>query len=335
MCKLHFSDQISNCIAWRVYGIKAFMKKLIFIAYFVCCGCFGADLTVRWLGTNSYLIQFGHVSVLTDPFYSQAGLFQTGLGTLRSDPHIVREVVSRLKRHPKPSAIFIGHSHYDHMLDTAELLRQANWPDVPVYGSRTTYNILSGYGKPIARHFRPTIADRKWRTVAPNVRYMAIPSEHASQLPGVFFYPGSVNKPRQTPPTKAADFLLGNTYVYLFELTDGKEKAVVYFTGAATRPQHGLPGPDVPRVDAAILCVPSWQYTHRYPEAIIQRLRPRYIIPAHYNDFFQSLKSFNQPRSELWLAGLQHFLKHVKAASHYVEFRRTIVLKVGEQVLLP
>lgn len=310
------------------------MKKWLMTLLLFSSSLYAAKLKVHWLGTASYLIQFGEVSLLTDPFYSQAGLLRTGLGTLHSDPKIVQQVVQSIQHHPVPSAIFIGHSHYDHMLDTAALLQRAGWHHTPVYGSQTTRHILAGYGAKIADHFVPTQADGKWHPVAKGLRYMAIPAEHADQLPGVFFYGGVVVQPRKTPPHKASDFKLGRTYAYLFEFTDGHEKATVYFTGAATRAPYGFPPASVHSVDVAILCVPSWYYTADYPDAFIRRLKPHVIIPSHYNDFFQTLKTLYDDRKILRVARLAQFVQRVKSLRHYPRFRRIILPNVGEEVSL-
>ena len=108
-------------------------------------------LTIHWFGTSSYDIRLGSVAVLTDPFVSYKELlklisFDRSKNPMASDPIQVGSKYGNLKK-PPPRAIFIGHSHYDHMMDTVAALKLKHWRNVPVYGSQTTKHILAGYPK--------------------------------------------------------------------------------------------------------------------------------------------------------------------------------------------
>ncbi len=138
---------------------------------------FRTTLQIKWLGTASYSIQLGNVVLLTDPFFTRHSMLKVGLGTIASDPATVLETIEGL---PIPQAVFVGHSHYDHMLDLAGSLRQPGWCEVPVYGSETTRNILFGYDRCLAKkNWQPVQKDGDWHTVAPGLAYQAVPAEHA------------------------------------------------------------------------------------------------------------------------------------------------------------
>ena len=333
------------------------------------------ELNIHWLGTSSYLIQFGEAAILTDPFYSQAGLLQVGFQKIASRPQIVDQVAEILKSYPEPKGIFIGHSHFDHLLDTAPLIKKAGWSPV-IIGSETTKNILSGFGSEFSSLWQAAKTDGKWHTIAPGIRYKAFLAEHAKQIPGVMFYSGKVNSPLKVPPENAREFKLGKTYAYLFELSDQDQKATIYFTGASTTSPIGFPGQTCPsgqvsefsgrglypshqnfgktpslregsqstskrcedetiqEVDVAILCVPSWQYTSGYPEEFIRRLKPRIIIPSHYNDFFETITSFDDERKELFIADLNGFTRQARKAARYPQFEKIITPKVNEKITI-
>lgn len=291
-------------------------------------------LVVHWFGTASYLIQFGKTSILTDPFYSQHNILQVGIGWLDSSTTIVNQVASDLKHFETPKAIFIGHSHYDHMLDTASLVKTAKWGKIPIIGSLSTKNILACYDDNLEHQVQLAKTDKAWHQVAPGVRYQAIKAEHADNVPGLLFYQGQVKTSLSSTPDCARDFKLGQTYAYVFELTDGPDKALVYFVGAATTAPIGFPNENIKTVDLAILCVPSWQYTEGYPEAFIDRLHPSYILPSHYNDFFQDISDLHQPRRILWIAQLAKFLHVIKQHSHYSKHKKTLQPKVNDTIIL-
>jgi L-ascorbate metabolism protein UlaG (beta-lactamase superfamily) len=73
-------------------------------------------LTIRWYGTSNYELNFRDRVVLLDNYYDR-GPRMRGLG-FRSD-----EVT-------RADAILIGHPHYDHMSDTAQVARQTGAPVV-------------------------------------------------------------------------------------------------------------------------------------------------------------------------------------------------------------
>src|SRR5262249_20568631 len=94
-------------------------------------------LQVKWLGTACYVIRLGDEVLFTDPFVSHHSAWQVATGTIASDPAKVRAALEGL---PAPAAIFVSHSHYDHLLDAAEALKQPGWAAAPIFGSDTTRN---------------------------------------------------------------------------------------------------------------------------------------------------------------------------------------------------
>lgn len=285
---------------------------------------FDTTLQVHWLGTASYLIQLGQVALLTDPFFS----YQDFFGRIESDPEAVHRRTHKLA---KPRAIFIGHSHYDHMLDLAETIRQREWFDVPTYGSETTKNILCGYGDDFQTYcrnnFREADVDGEAHAVdaSGSLKYRAYVSEHAPQIDGILLYRGEVLRPRNTPPKRASDFPVGTTYTYLFdfssEASDNTSRFTVYFAGSASSPRHGLPAAPF-SVDVAILSVSGWKNVDDYPAGFLQRLAPRHVVPSHYNNFFQE---YTCQETLVPAADLDGFLRATRLATTYSEFERIIL----------
>src|SRR5688500_7428720 len=259
-------------------------------------------LQVKWLGTACYLLQLGDQAVFTDPFFSHHSLARVALGGLRSNPQIVSNALASL---PVPKAIFVGHSHYDHMLDAAQSLSQPGWEGVSIYGSETTRNILHGYGQSFTNTWRMVETDSQWHTVSPGIRYQAVLATHGRQLPILpLLYPGEVKTPRAKKPRSACDFRVGECYAFLFELSNAHVTYKIYFIGAAHGGNEPLPK-NVDPVDVAILCVPTWNRSKGYPDNIIHALKPRHILASHFNNFFQVN---DQPPEIVPLADLDGFL---------------------------
>lgn len=282
-------------------------------------------LHVRWLGTACYLIQFGDKAIFTDPFLTHQSLARVWLrGTLRSNPNIVSNALADL---PVPHAIFVGHSHYDHLLDAAQCLKQPGWSAVPIYGSVSTRNLLAGYGPGYTNSWRPAVISDVWQPVTEGIRYKAISARHGRQVPLLpLLYSGKLSEPRRTPPRRASHFKVGDSYAFIFEFSNHETTNTVYFVGAAHRGEEGFPDPTVENIDIAILCVPTWKLSKGYPRNIIGRTRPRHIIASHYDNFFQIN---GQPTEVVALADMDGFLHQVQQHVRYPRFESILVPSVG------
>ncbi len=303
-----FSSQESTDTSWNS-NVQAISKD---------DPLYDTTLQIRFLGTSCYIIQLGDVSLMTDPFFSYHGLFHTALGKISSQPEAVDTALRTIKDHRKPSAIFIGHSHYDHMLDLPALIRKTSWSDIPIIGSSTTKNILAGYGDDIVSQWQE--AKSEWTTIAPGVRYKAIVSKHAPQFMGISVFTGNIRSPLTKPPARAKDFKGGPTYTYIFELSHANKTVTIYFNDSASTPPIGFPDKSIKNVDVAILCVPSWKSCKGYPEDLVARLQPHYIIPSHYDNFLVK-NGYNKP---LYFADLKGFLNIIQQASNYPRFKQCI-----------
>ena len=294
-------------------------------------------LQIQWHGAASYSIQLGDVSILTDPFFTRHSALRVLLGTVASDPETVRNKLCKI---PVAQAVFVGHSHYDHILGLASTLEYWDDPAVRVYGSKTTRNILAGFSSNRADgQWRPTDTSPGWHDVVPGIDYQAVCAEHAPNLAccgvGLLFAPGAVPKPMTKPPRKADQFKVGETYAYVFKLSNDYEDRpncedrtfTVYFVSAATSAPRGFPDESIETVDVAILCVPGWKNTAGYPGEFLQRLRPRVVVLSHFDNMFQEIKGLEQV---VPTADLDGFMKEIKRHIDYPEFERLVVPEVDE-----
>jgi L-ascorbate metabolism protein UlaG (beta-lactamase superfamily) len=287
-----------------------------------------STLQLHWFGSSCYLIQLGETAILVDPYFTYQDVGHVLFSALQGDATLVKNSLAGL---PRPQAIFATHSHYDHLLDAAAVHRLPGCAKVPIFGSRTADNILSGYGKDIASACRESIADGAWHEAARCVRYQALPANHAPQFPGVSLYTGQVAVPRETPPSRAGDFKGGDTFAYLFEICDERARYRVYMTGAPTDAPRGLPKDYPGTVDVALLCVADWRLASDYPDACIRRLQPREIVASHFDDF---LLLSGSKRAVTPFADLNRFVRHVQRITTYKGFRAVRVPDVESVVLV-
>jgi L-ascorbate metabolism protein UlaG (beta-lactamase superfamily) len=129
------------------------MHRILFLAFLACASCAGVEphgggrqafrdyytkyklkpaetipaekaITVTFLGTSTLLFDDGEKQVLVDGFVSRSGWLQVGLGHLSSHEDVIQRVVKQGQME-RLAAAFVTHSHYDHALDIAEIIKAA------------------------------------------------------------------------------------------------------------------------------------------------------------------------------------------------------------------
>jgi len=96
-------------------------------------------ITLRWLGVAGIELGCPGRRIVFDPYFTRIPLRDMFFACVRSNPDLV-------KRHlPAADAIFITHSHFDHLLDASEAARQTG---AGVHGSPNTCTILRVEGLP-------------------------------------------------------------------------------------------------------------------------------------------------------------------------------------------
>lgn len=285
---------------------------------------------IRYLGAGGVVIKRGDDVLLTAPFFSNPPILRVAIGEIRSLP-------DQINRFLKPSddylagaaAVLVGHSHYDHLMDMP-YIKATYMPQVRIYGSTTMKNILAGDHELNPAHVvsvEPDIgtADRlgKWWYVSPRLRFMALKSEHAPIIAHIKFYQGTYEDPLPEIPTRAYRWREGQTLAYLVDFLGADGKTVefrVHYQDAASTPPLGFPPMfsdpgDQRRVDVAILCMPGFNEVANYPEGIVNRLNPRFVVPIHWENFFEvlpddprDLETVPTENAELFLARLKAVL---------------------------
>jgi hypothetical protein len=274
---------------------------------------------VTFLGTQGFLLERGEQSVLTAPLYSNPPLEKV----LGGDPLVVDEALidSRLPGEwvGRTSAILVGHSHYDHLMDVPYVMR-TKAPLAVVYGSRTVMHLIApavadphrlrSVSAQVDYRMCPGLATceahddgqaGEWIPVAgdassgPAIRVRALCSEHSPQFAGIGpLWRGCLHEDRSTLPETAEEWVLGDTLAWLLDfLQDGRPVFRVYFQDSPTDPTLGYVHPALLRekdVDVAILCAGAFAEVRNNPEGILTNTRPRYVLLGHWDDFLRSAR---------------------------------------------
>ena len=218
---------------------------------------------MTYLGTAGFVLKNGDRTVVLDPYLSRPGLVETLTRPLHSQPGL-------LKKHiPQADEVLIGHAHYDHILDAPALCRMTG---ARMIGSRATCNVGRAAGLPesqlVETAGREEIPCGKW-----TVR--GLPSIHGKAIFGRIPIPGDIPAPPPWPP-RLLDLKHG---LVLNWVVDTGKLTVVHIDSADFIPGE-LEGV---KADVVCLCAIGRKYRPDYVKEVVRLLKPRWIVPCHWD----------------------------------------------------
>lgn len=221
-----------------------------------------AALEIRYLGTAGFVISDGRHTVVLDPYLTRPGLLASLTRPLVPDTALIARLI------PEADDVLIGHAHYDHILDAPDLCRQTG---ARLIGSSTAVQVGIAAGLPpeqlLATAGREDIASGPW-----TVR--GLPSLHG-RIFGRTPFPGDLHAPPPWPP-RMADLPHGLVLNWLVD-TGGLR---VMHIDSADFIDTELAGH---RCDIVCLCAIGRQARPNYVRDIVKHLRPKWIIPCHWD----------------------------------------------------
>jgi L-ascorbate metabolism protein UlaG (beta-lactamase superfamily) len=224
-------------------------------------------LELEWLGVAGYRLRFEGTTVLVDPYVSRAPLRSL---LLRRPALPDRSLIDRYL--PRADAILVGHTHWDHAVDTPALARRDG---ATVYGSDSLAHLMR-------LHDLDSVVVEPHRAyeIGPFV-VRFVPSRHSKLLFG-----------RKVPfdgPLTCEDlhglspgaYKCGDVFGIRIEVAGTS----FYHQGSADLHDDERIDP----VDVFLAGVTGRQVTPHYWRRILPRLDPRLLVPTHYDDFFAPL----------------------------------------------
>ena len=223
---------------------------------------------------NGYQFEANGQALLVDPYFTRAGLttiaFQQAL-----EPNETRISFGLRHVRSRVCGVLVTHAHFDHLLDVPEIMKRTN---ARLVAGATATNLTMSCG--LDRSRRLVVEPGFTRVLGP-WRIRVLSSAH-DRILGWLPFRGTKTQPG-TCPAKASDWRLGEPMAFLIE-ANGKR---VYIDSGGT--SEVLPPAQVAPVDLAILGV-ALPDSRKRLRATIERLRPKYVLPSHQDDFFSPVE---------------------------------------------
>lgn len=250
----------------------------------------GESIEITYLGTAGFIIKSEHRTVVLDPYLSRPNLRKTLTRRLIPDTALIRQVI------PHADDVLVGHAHYDHILDAPDLCKQTG---ARLIGSDSTILVGRAAGLPakqlLATAGREDIASGRWTL-------RGLPSRHGKVF-GRIPMPGDITQPPSWPP-RMAELRHG---LVLNWLVDTGGLRIVHIDSADFINAE-LQGQ---RADIVCLCAIGRKYRPDYVKDVVDLLKPRWVIPCHWDTMMTPLHADPDLIPTVDLPG---FLKEIIAA---------------------
>lgn len=223
-----------------------------------------ARVRIKYLGTAGFIVETPTRTLVIDPFLTRPGLFTTAFLPLVPD-------IAKIRQHvPRADDVLVGHAHHDHVLDAPDLCKLTG---ARLIGSPDVANVGRAAG--LAEDRIVTTTGRE-DIACGSCTVRGLPSRHG-RVYGRVTLPGDVPVPPPWPPRM---FHLRHGLVLNWWIdADGVRIVHVDSADYIESELDGL------TADIVCLCAIGRQYRPRYVEDIVRRLRPKVVIPCHWDLF--------------------------------------------------
>lgn len=224
-------------------------------------------LQVTYLGTAGFILQDDNRVVVLDPYVSRPGPMAL-LAPLVPDTALIRETI------PQADDVLVGHAHYDHILDAPDLCKQTG---ARLIGSSSTIMVGRAAGLP-EEQLRVTEGHEDIPSGPWTVR--GLPSRHGKVF-GRIPFPGDILSPPAWPP-RMADLKHGRVLNWVVQTGS----LTIVHIDSADFINAELQGQ---QADIVCLCVIGRKYRPGYVKEVVDLLKPRWIIPCHWDTMMTPL----------------------------------------------
>lgn len=260
---------------------------------------YDSRLAIQWLGTAGFRLVSNNHHFWLDPHLSRQEVPELLFGQIEPELEQIRADVDAAH------AVAVGHSHFDHALDAPAIARLHG---ANLYGSADTLNWARGYGvdPSLLHELRgegEVYADGPFAL-------RAVKSEHSALFGGRIPFPGHIATALRGP-AHMSRWRCGP----VFGLHLQAAGTSVYHVGSAALVEAELKGT---QADVVLCCTIGRHATPNFTRRVVETLRPKLLIPCHWDQFWRPLDA---PVRQIPGNDLQGFLAEVAACPNAPETR--------------
>lgn len=290
-------------------------------------GKFSVPVEIQYLGCGGLMIRAESTSIMVDPFFSNPCLANVFFGTLpfrtiQSDSNKIREGLAKIEKAmpgslPQTRAIFVSHSHYDHLMDVPAIFQEIKNPPMVYLNQSGAMTCARAISEKHRRILASPGVPVKIPTRSGAITVTPIRAAHNPHAFCIKFFARCRKKPLDyfTNPyqkTRPWAWREGQTFSFLIDFTDseGTIQYRIFVQSNSCDPiPENMPSKELLAsrpVDLAFLGVASYHFSKGYPDNLVAHLQPRNIAWVHWEDFFgQKGGEFHTVR----MTNVQKFLK--------------------------
>ena len=253
-------------------------------------------IELEYLGTAGFVVRHAKRTIVLDPYLSRPALWPTLTKPLIPNVSLISRII------PHADDVLIGHAHYDHILDAPDLCLQTG---ARLIGSRASIMVGRAAGLPESQLVETAghedIASGEWRI-------RALPSIHGKAVFGRIPLAGDITEPPAWPPRfyQLKHGLVLNWLVDTGGLIPNGLK--IMHIDSADFLEHELIGQ---RADVVCLCAIGRKYRPNYVKDIVRLLKPKWIVPCHWDTMLTALEDTPDLLPDVDLPG---FIAEIQAA---------------------
>ena len=238
-----------------------------------------SGVELRFIGTSGVVLADSENTLVIDGFVTRPPLWQVLATRVTPDADRVRKVrahtgVSRL------DAVMVTHSHYDHVMDAPEWVKQAGGE---VWGTASTRNVALAEGIRAVRVVTPEDTIRVGRF---DVRFFQLDHGPPEKMRGMIAEGFTV-------PARATDYKTGDGLGFYF--THGSCRILVLPSAGKAHADLSQYPADVILLSIGQLGLQSPEHIRRYWRDTVRASGARLVIPVHWDDFSRSLDQPLEP----------------------------------------
>jgi len=266
------------------------------------------EIKLRYFGCGGYYMANDKSAILIDPFFSNQPFLAIPFCKIGTKTANVKYGLMGLEQDikAKVNAVFVTHSHYDHMLDVPYVYEKyTDTAKTKIYCSSSGKNMILNVIKDTA--YIVNIEDNlvsSWyqmgerypKVIGRNsIRVTPIMAAHAPQMKNQRLFVGESDTIREynhvNKKTRAKNWKQGSTFSYLIDFM--QDSSLVEFRiliqSSAAPPKYGWINDTILSehpVNIAIIGAATFANTTDYPSALVEHLKPQKVIICHWEDFF-------------------------------------------------